>query len=100
LKVYISGKITGERDYRKKFFEVERQLREMGHVPISPAIQPDGLTPADYIRVDLAFIDAAEVVLFLPDYTESRGATLEWHYCQYVGKQCAYDIAQLGGGQI
>lgn len=99
MKIYISGKITGDRRYKAKFKEVERKLTAAGHVAISPAMQPPGLSPADYIRVDFAMMEAADVVLFLPDYQESKGAMLEWAWCQYVGKPCAYDLGLLGGGQ-
>ena len=37
-------------------------------------------------------------VLFMQDYQDSRGAMLEWAWCQYVGKQTCYDLAVFGGG--
>ena len=43
--------------------------------------------------------EAADVVLFLPDYPDSKGAMLEWPWCQRVGKQTAYCLDWLGGGQ-
>lgn len=98
MKIYIAGKISGDRRYKAKFGEVAKKLKTAGHVPIDPAVQPDGLSPADYMRVCFAMIEAADVVLFLPDYQESKGAVLEWTYCQYVGMPCAYDLNLLGGG--
>lgn len=98
MKIYISGKITGDRRYKTKFREVERKLTAAGHIAITPANQPEGLTPADYMRVCFAAMEAADAVLFLPDYQDSKGAALEWQWCQYVGKPCIYEMALLGGG--
>lgn len=38
----------------------------------------------------MAMMDSADVVAFLPDYGQSRGAQLEWAYCQYVSKTTMY----------
>ena len=31
-------------------------------------------------------MEAADAVMFLPDYKESKGAMLEYAWCKYVGK--------------
>lgn len=95
MKIYIAGKITGDKRYKAKFQEVERKLTEVGHIALNPATQPEGLSPADYMRVCFAMMETADVVLFLPDYRDSPGARLEWAWCQYVGKQTAYELEQL-----
>lgn len=97
MKIYIAGQITGDKRYKAKFKEAERRLVAAGHIALNPATQPAGLSPADYMRVCFAMMEAADVVLFLPDYQESRGAMLEWSWCQYVGKQTCYDLACFGG---
>ena len=48
------------------------------------------MRPADYMRICLSMMESADLVAFLPDYKESRGAQLEWDWCQYVGKQTMY----------
>ena len=53
------------------------------------ATLPDGLTDGDYMRICMAMVDAADLAVFLPDYQESRGAMVEWAYCQRIGKDCA-----------
>lgn len=89
MKVYISGKITGDRRYKAKFREVEKKLVAAGHVVLNPATLPDGLEQADYMRICLAMLDTADLAVFLPDYQESKGAMVEWGYCQRIGKDCA-----------
>lgn len=99
MKIYIAGKINGDKRYKTKFREIERRLTEAGHVALNPATQPAGLSPADYMRVCFAMMEAADIVLFLPDYQESPGARLEWDWCQYVGKPAAYELDLLGGAK-
>jgi len=41
--------------------------------------------------------DAADLAVFLPDYRESRGAMVEWAYCQRIGKDCALYLDMMGG---
>ena len=50
------------------------------------------------MRLCFAMMEAADVVLFMQDYKDSRGAMLEWAWCQYVGKQTCFDLAAFGGG--
>lgn len=77
MKIYISGKITGDRRYKAKFREVEKKLAAAGHIVLNPATAPEGLRPVDYMRLCFAMMEAADVVLFMQDYdkrTAPRGA--------------------------
>ena len=87
MKVYIAGKITGEPGYRDKFAAAEIQLGGQGHTVLNPAELPEGMAPADYMRICFAMIDVADAVVFLPDAAESAGARLERAYCEYIGKE-------------
>lgn len=97
MKIYIAGKIAGDRRYRAKFREAAKALEAAGHVVLNPATLPDGLTDADYMRICMAMVDAADLAVFLPDYQESRGAMVEWAYCQRIGKDCAMYLDMTGG---
>lgn len=90
LKAYIAGKITGDSDYKKKFARAKSCLENEGFVVLNPAELPEGMRPADYMRICMAMIDSSDVVAFLPDYDMSRGARVEWAYVQYVGKTTMY----------
>ena len=74
MKIYIAGKIAGDRRYRAKFREAAKALEAAGHVVLNPATLPDGLTDGDYMRIALAMLEASDLAVFLPDYQESRGA--------------------------
>ena len=57
-----------------------------GHEVLNPAELPEGMEKADYMRICLAMIDCADMVLFLPDSRFSAGAKIEKDYCDYIGK--------------
>ena len=97
MKIYIAGKIAGDRRYRAKFREAAKVLEAAGHVVLNPATLPDGLEQADYMRICLAMLDTADLAVFLPDYRESRGAMVEWAWCQRTGKDCALYLEMTGG---
>ena len=80
MKIYIAGKITGDKKYRAKFREAAKAMEALGHVVLNPAILPAGLA------------------VFLPDYQESAGAMIEWAWCKRTGKDCALYMEIKGGG--
>ena len=96
MKIYIAGKIAGDRRYWAKFREAAKTLEAAGHVVLNPATLPDGLTDGDYMRIALAMLEASDLAVFLPDYQESRGAMVEWAYCQRIGKDCALYLEMTG----
>ena len=85
MKIYIAGKITGDRKYRAKF-------REAANLPA-------GLEEWDYMQITLAMLNAADLAVFLPDYQESAGAMIEWAWCKRTKKECALYLDIKGGGQ-
>ena len=97
MKIYIAGKITGDRKYRAKFREAAKALEALGHVVLNPATLPAGLTDADYMRIGMAMLDTADQVTFLPDYQESAGAMVEMDYCRRIGKPWGLYLEPQGG---
>jgi hypothetical protein len=93
--VYLSGPITGVPNYWEAFEKAEDYLTSLGWAVLSPAKHPQGLTNEQYMRIDLAMIDVADVVLFLPGWEDSLGARLERNYCTYTNKNTAVDIDKL-----
>lgn len=84
--VYLSGPITGVRNYWQVFERAEANLRGLGYIVLNPARLPQGLTNEQYMQIDMAMINAADAVYFLPGWENSRGAALERAYCEYIGK--------------
>ena len=97
MKIYISGKITGDRRYKAKFREVEKKLAAAGHIVLNPATAPEGLRPVDYMRLCFAMMEAADVVLFMQDYQDSRGAMGKPpHICREYKKRVFHGTNKRG----
>lgn len=94
MKIYISGKITGDPDYYDKFQRAAIYLRSRGHLVISPTCLPDGLSYEEYMHVDYALIDVSDAVFFLKDWQDSRGAIDEHRYAHHTGKLVIYQGPQ------
>lgn len=90
--IFLSGKITGDPDYKAHFADAEQFYKNKGYIVLNPAKLPEGMAPEDYMRICFAMIDTADEVVFLDGSSESRGSVLEYKYCEYTGKEiCLYD---------
>lgn len=110
MTVYIAGGITGDENYKERFAaakewllaeketqEVARGLLKVSPYPTADVVLNPAELPADwpgkvYMDVCLAMIRAADLVVFLPGWERSRGASLEMQYSRYEGKP-VYRIA-------
>ena len=52
------------------------------------------------MRINFAAIDSADAVLLLPDWCTSPGSSLEWMYCEYIGKPCSEDYDKIAGATV
>lgn len=88
FKIYIAGKITGNPNYKEEFALLERELKKQYPTAsiLNPAVLPQGMSQADYMRICLAMIDTADVVVFNGKAEQSKGASIEKEYCKYTGK--------------
>lgn len=87
---YISGRITGDSQYKKKFANAETVLMNIGYTVFNPARLPEGLEYEQYMFLDFAMIDVSDLVVMLPDWRRSKGAMRERQYATETGKSVEY----------
>lgn len=97
--IYISGKITGDDNYKAKFAEVEKTLSEKGFNVINPCKvgECEFFSYEQFLHIDFALIDVADALFMLGDWKNSKGALREWHYAQSRGKTIIfqYELSEI-----
>lgn len=95
--VYISGPITDVPRYCEAFAEAEDDLVASGFIPLNPSRLPGGMSNEQYMTINIAQINVADAIYFLPGSYKSAGAMLEHHYASYIGKPTFHNIKELKG---
>lgn len=62
MKIYLSGKITGDADYKSKFNSMSEKLKALGYAVSNPAVLPDGFDYEDYMKIDLCALSICDVI--------------------------------------
>ena len=87
MTVYISGAISNDPDYKRKFCNAEKYLTKKGHDVINPAFVATALPKLEheqYLHIDKSLIDICDAVYFLKDWGSSKGAREEYEYVNYI----------------
>ncbi len=84
MRIYISGPITGTKDYMERFEEAEKELTSKGYVVINPA-KVNALLPADtewkgYMGTSMAMLKLCDTIYMLKGWHNSTGAKMELKY--------------------
>ena len=77
---YLSGPITGHKDYRRQFAKAAAALKEMGYNVINPAAIDDAIpvecmSYEEIMRIDLELLSTADYLVQLPGWERSIGAS-------------------------
>ena len=87
MKIYLAGAETAE-----QFKKAETVLRERGHAVFGATVLPGGMKKEEYVSSCKAMIDAADMVLFLKGWQESKEAKMTAAYCEFINKMtCTED---------
>lgn len=86
LKVYVSGPITNEPDFKKKFEAKQKELENAGYIVINPTWINAELSYGEYMRIDFSMIDVADCIYLMNGWHRSKGATLEKNYAEVMNK--------------
>ena len=108
MKIYISGPIAGQPDFKQKFKEAEDKLRTLGWDVCNPCEVPawphqgecpksytgvvNGHTAACYLRGDLWELLQCDVLFMLPGWESSIGARLEHSVASHCGMTIYYSV--------
>lgn len=93
--IYIAGPITGVEDYKVRFASAEAQLEAQGHIVLNPARLPEGMAYEAYMPICLAMVQAADMVVMLPGWGDSKGAIAEYACAHALGKEMLWDVMEV-----
>jgi hypothetical protein len=85
--LYVSGKITGDRFYRKKFNKAYDELKNAGYwdVYLPMDFVPRSKGWNNDMKMAIRGMLQADGVALLPDWEESKGAAIEARLAQEIG---------------
>lgn len=94
--VYISGAITGTKDYMERFGAAEKTLKYWGYKPINPAKTnsklPEDTTWAGYMRASIRLLMKADAIYMIRGWRKSKGAALEHLIAKALGMEIITDL--------
>lgn len=88
--------MTGYQNFNKEaFFKAEKLLTKAGFVVLNPAINPDGLSYAEYMRIDMAMLEVCNFIYMLTGHENSKGARAELAYAKSLGYRELYEGCKI-----
>lgn len=91
--VYLSGRISGNENYKQDFSSAELFLSKMGYVVLNPSnldMIADGLTCENYMKICYRLVDVADIIFMVSGWQKSKGANAELSYAKSLGKEVKY----------
>ena len=81
-KIYISGPITGTKDYMSRFSTAHLNLARQGYSVVNPAMVnamlPEDTTYEEYMDMSFVMLDMCDSVYMLDGWENSKGACMEF----------------------
>lgn len=80
MRIYISGPITKDPNYKTKFAKAAAKIERAGHKVINPAVLADyapGQPWSFYMTMALAALPWCDAIYMLEGYEDSPGAMIE-----------------------
>lgn len=86
MRVYISGPITNNPNYKDQFNRAEQKIKARGHKVVNPArfekIMPEGSSHEEYMQLSLCMLQMCDAIYMLEGWQQSKGATIEYKYAE------------------
>lgn len=93
MLVYISGKITGNENYKQDFQKAENWLKLKGYEVLNPVKICESiytLTYSQLMAIDFKLIELCDAIFMLDGWQKSKGACAELSYAKSLGKKVLY----------
>lgn len=95
-RIYISGAITNDTDYKAHFFRANNDLLSDGYQSIiNPALVnsmlPKDFTHEEYMKVCIAMLECCDAIYMLDGWKNSKGANIEYQYAKDNGLDIYYE---------
>lgn len=94
-KCYIAGKITGQlkKTYEAKFRRAEITVSVLGYDPVNPCTlnHDHDRSYESYLKTALIAMLGCDAVYALPDWKDSRGATIEINLAKALQMKIIYE---------
>ena len=91
--VYLSGRITGNDNYKREFACAELFLKQMGYIVLNLAEILKDLGELSYeqcMQICYRLIDIADTIFMVSGWQKSKGANAELSYAKSLGKKVMY----------
>lgn len=85
-KVYISGSITKDPDYKRHFNKAERFLKRQGYAVFNPCCIPNIFSYDEFMNIDIAALECCDCVYMLKGWEKSKGANIELKKAKELNK--------------
>lgn len=94
MRIYLSGPITRDPDYKEKFKEAEKQIRRHMRESriveeiniVNPArISIENGTHAEYMDLCFILLEKCDMIFMIPGWEKSFGAAQEYGYAKAKG---------------
>ena len=98
-KVYLSGPITGTKDYIERFWAAEEKISKAGGWAVNPVTlineievkSKKKLSWAECLRYCFDAIEECDSIYMLAGWENSKGAALEFKYAQALNKKFMFE---------
>lgn len=92
--IYISGKITGNKNYKEHFKKAQEYWESTGEAVINPteiSLPKNFNTWADYMIICLNLLKNADSIYMLNNHKDSKGALIELEFARAMGIEVFYE---------
>lgn len=77
MKVYLSGAITNNKQYKRQFKKAERKVKKQGYKVFNPCAIPNIFSYSEFMKIDIAALECCNKIYMLKGWEKSRGAKME-----------------------